>query len=242
MKADEYEIMFRVEDAHWWYRGLRRLILAHWRRFAPQGMPTALDAGCGTGAIMQNFAARAHFCGIDLSSEAIRFCRRRGLERTAVASLLHLPTTNARFDIVLSCDVLCHRNVDPEVALEEMTRVLRPGGLLMLNLPAYAWLLSSHDRAVYSARRFKRSEVLELLRRHSLEPLTATYWNTLLFAPIALVRLWRRRRPPPHSDLTITFRPWIGAILSAVLACERALIRLAPLPLGLSVFVVARKR
>jgi SAM-dependent methyltransferase len=143
---------------------------------------------------------------------------------------------------VISCDVLCHAGVtDKRAALRELTRVLKPGGLLMLNLPAYPWLLSSHDLAVHNDRRFTRGEVLGLLREQALTPLRATYWNSLLFLPIAMIRCWRKFRPAKHSDLDDETSPWINNCLSALLAMEGALIRLMPLPLGLSIFFVGRR-
>lgn len=242
MKADEYEIMYQVEDGHWWYRGLRRMIALHWPAPPPAGRLRVLDAGCGTGAALAALAAHAQPVGIDASEIAIGFCRRRGLAQTAVASALQLPFPDASFDVVLSCDVLCHKAVtDRAAAVREMARALRPGGLLLMNLPAYQGLLSSHDLAVHNDRRFTRAEALALLRAQGLTPVHATYWNTLLFPLIAPLRLWRRFRPRPSSDLDAPPSPRLAAILSFLLALERAAIRLAPLPFGLSVFIAARK-
>lgn len=243
MKADEYEIMYQVEDRHWWYRGLRRIIAQHWPAPPPSGRLRVLDAGCGAGANLAAFSPRAQAVGIDASGVAIRFCRRRGLARTAVASVLHLPFPEACFDVVLSCDVLCHKAVaDRSSALREMARVLRPGGVLLVNLPAYQGLLSSHDLAVHNDRRFTCAEALALLRAQGLTPLRATYWNTFLFPLIAPLRLWRRLRPRPSSDLDAPPSPRMDAFLSAVLTLERACLRLTPLPFGLSVFIAAQKK
>ncbi|HEO70665.1 MAG TPA: class I SAM-dependent methyltransferase, partial [Candidatus Hydrogenedentes bacterium] len=181
MQAEEYAMMFEVEDTHWWYRGLRAMIAAQWHRCAPPGRLLVLDAGCGTGANLEAVRESARGAGIDVSRDAVRFCRQRDMKTTAVASTLCLPFAAKRFDVVLSMDVIQHRRVPvPGVALSEMHRVLKPGGLLFVNVPAYQWLHSSHDVAVEQDKRFRRGELIELLGAAGFVPLYATYWNTLL--------------------------------------------------------------
>ena len=242
MKTDEYEIMYRVEDAYWWYRGLRAIVGDHIQRFAPRGPLRLLDVGCGTGANLLACRAPTEAFGIDYAIEAVRFCRTRGLNNTLAASAVHLPFADASFDVIVSCDVLCHRSIrEKSVPLHEMHRVLAPGGMLFFNLPAYQWLHSSHDDHVFTDRRFSRGEVRRLLREASLEPLRITYWNTALFAPAACVRMWRKLAPLEHSDLAGEPNALTSAFCSRMLACERALLRVTDLPFGLSVFAVARK-
>lgn len=241
MKHDEYAIMFRVEDRHWWYRALRAMLRRSWR-YVNASRPRLLDVGCGTGANLASLRGLAHGVGIDMATEAVRFCRERGETVTAVASALELPFPDASFEVVLSCDVLCHRSIaDKAAPLRQMHRVLKPGGLLMLNLPAYQWLLSSHDTYVHTDHRFTRAECLRLLRDSGFTPIYATYWNTLLFPPILLVRLWRKMSPPRASDLDAGSGERLTFVFRALFSIEHALLRLAPLPFGLSVFVVGRK-
>lgn len=242
MKPEEYEIMYRAEDAHWWYRGLRAVLQEQVRRFTPPGPLRLLDVGCGTGANLHAAPESVAAFGIDYALEAVRFCRKRDLLRTLAASAVHLPFADASFDAVVTCDVLCHRSIpDKRAPLREIHRVLAPGGMLFLNLPAYQWLHSSHDVHVFTDRRFSRKEVEILLRETSLEPLRITYWNTILFAPAACVRLWRKVTPPRHSDLAGEPNALTSAACSRLLAYERAVMRIADLPFGLSVFAVARK-
>ena len=249
MRIDEYETMARVEKSHWWYKGLRRIVLDHWRWYVLPGSRKVrgsnpmrvLDAGCGTGTVLWSLEQSACTVGVDCSPVAIGFCRSQQLQRTAVASVAKLPFGDASFDVVISCDVLCHAAItDCTAAMGEMARVLKPGGLLMLNLPAYQWLLSTHDAAVANVRRFSRVEVLRLLQEQSLTPLRVTFWNSLLFFPIAAVRLGRGSRRRQQSDL---HGPAFGhAILFFILSLERLLLRFVPsLPFGLSLFAVARK-
>lgn len=240
MERDEYAIMFRVEDRHWWYAGLRAMLAHAWARHAPGAGARLLDVGCGTGANLQTLRAHTTGFGIDFSRDALQFCRKRGHVRTAAASATDLPFANASFDAVISCDVLCHRSIgDKSRPLREMRRVLKPGGILILNLPAYQWLHSSHDVHVQTDHRFTATEARGLLVRAGLRPVYTTYWNSLLFPAVALVRLWRKVRPLPASDLDGASGEDAGSLLAGLLRFERAMLRIAPLPFGLSVLVVA---
>lgn len=243
MNREEYAIMFAVEDRHWWYAGLRGMVGQAWRRFVVEAAPRVLDAGCGTGATLRWISERTRVTptGIDLSADAIGFCRQRGLAKLAQASILALPFREAAFDVIISLDVLYHRNVPERArALDAFRTALRPGGLLILNLPAYGWLYSSHDVAVHTAHRFTRRECVGMLREAGFEVVQATYWNTLLFPAIALARLWRKVWPSEESDL-VSGGGAVGRVLGTVLSIERAMSRFCSLPFGLSIFAVARK-
>lgn len=234
--------MYRVEDNHWWYRGLRGMIELFWLRYVHVPKPCVLHSGCGTGGHMAALHGWERPVGIDLSPSAIQFCRERSIERTAVASTLDLPFAANTFDMAFSMDVIQHVNVpDERCALSEMRRVLKSGGTLLLNVPAYQWLHSSHDIAVRQNRRFTRGEVIAMLRACDFEIVEATYWNALLFIPAATVRLWRKYCPPKKSDLAHPPGPLVNAVLRGILTIERQLVKVCPLPFGLSVFVVARK-
>ncbi|HVL56920.1 MAG TPA: methyltransferase domain-containing protein [Burkholderiaceae bacterium] len=234
--------MAEIEDRHWWYRGLRAVIRQAWERSIAAPRPTLLDVGCGTGANLAALADRSEPIGIDLAPEAIAFCRRRGLMRTLVGSADRLPFADGGFDVALSCDVLSHWSLsDKAAALREMQRVLRPGGTLLLNVPAYQWLLSQHDVAVHQDRRFSRREIAALLAQTGFEPIWVSHWNAALL-PAAVAVRWLRRARQSGSDLAAGSGEAAGAVFGAVLAAERALLRRFALPFGLSVFAVARRR
>jgi len=243
MKHDEYEIMFRVEDGHWWYHGLRGMLADNWRRYVGESAPRLLDAGCGTGAVLAMLKHKSDSVGVDFAYEALHFCRVRGLNCLGRASIVNLPFGDGVFDAAISCDVLCHQSIpDKQATVAELARVVRPGGLLFLNLPAYQWLLSSHDTHVLTNKRFSRRETVTMLHQAGCDTLRCTYWNTLLFPPVLLTRLWRKIRPLPSSDLDGASGEGMSTVFRAVLQAERMLARYADLPFGLSVFAVARKR
>jgi len=246
MERDEYARMFSLEEDYWWYRALRRNLRRALRRAGPLSAPgtpaTCLDAGCGTGMLLQTLSSEMKAVGVDASASALALARRRGLTRLARAGVEALPLRDASCDVVISADVLYHRGVGDDVAaLREAARCLRPGGVLVLNLPAFGRLRSSHDAAIHTARRYTAAEVRRKLRAAGLAPLRVRYWNSLLFLPLASVRLLRRRASAraPGSDLTPLPR-WMNSSLRALLALETAL-DFVPWPAGLSVMAVARK-
>lgn len=247
MHADEYRRMFEVEQTHWWYLNLHDLVLDLLNRNPPASAterPEILDAGCGTGQMAVRFAERgAEVTAMDFSPHALELCRERGLTRLVGGSVNALPFDDASFDTVVSLDVLCHVSVEEDQAARELARVLRPGGTLVLNLPAYNWLRGQHDVVVHTARRYSRRRVRALLARAGLEVVSVGHWNTFLFPLAAAVRLasrWRMRGDDAPSDVG-PVHPLVNRTLRVVLAAERAVMRRVPLPFGLSVIAVARR-
>lgn len=242
MRPEEYEVMARSEDRHWWYLGLRAMIDAAWRRHAPHGAKRLLDLGCGTGANMAHFSARTWCVGIDFEARALKLSKQRGLAPLVRAKVQSLPLRDETFDAVFLMDVLYHRAVpDKQAPLEEAFRVLRPGGLLLANVPAYSWLRSSHDAAIHADKRFTKGELDSLIRGAGFTVAQATYWNTFLFPPMALARLYRKIRPKQGSDLEGPGNALLERLFAGGLSLERRLIATAPLPFGLSIFAAARK-
>src|SRR5205823_4346192 len=145
-----------------------------------------LDAGCGTGAILKHLGNPERNIGIDLAPEAISLCRERGLDNVVQGDISALPFENGSFDAVICSSVLYHAWV-PNIpgALQEFHRVIRPAGLLLINVPAFPFLHSAHDDAVMTARRFKKKEIKVLLENENFEICRLTYWTTFVF-PLAV--------------------------------------------------------
>jgi SAM-dependent methyltransferase len=244
VRPGEYDALFESEDAHWWFRALRRVVRWHLERYVPGWRDAVLlDAGCGTGGNLAHLPGPGLRVGLDRAPEAIARCRRRGLARLVRGDAAALPFAAASFDAALSLSVIYHRWVpDPAAALRELHRVLRPRGVLLVDVPAYASLWSEHDEAVMTARRFTRRELRDLLEASGFEVLRATYWNSLLLPAVWGAR--RFRLVAGGRDLEPEQRPgaWLGATLDGVMRVEAALWRRWPLPAGVSLHCAARRR
>ena len=237
--------MYRVEDRHWWYRGMEtitRAILDRWYR--PVCGLHILDAGCGTGAAMSTYLADYGIVtGIDLFPPALGFCHKRNVQRLACASVSDLPFASAKFDFVTSFDVLYERAVPSDInALREFARVLIPGGRVLLRLPAYDWLRGQHDKMIHTSRRYTTGLVAHMIKESGLVLEHLSYANTLLFPLAAIKRLGERVFPPKDelSDLTLDVG-FFNNVLKFILSAEAPFVANTGLPFGLSVIVVGRK-
>ena len=246
MNPDEYGRIYAAEQGHWWYQHLHALVLSRLTRHLQGNADSRriLDAGCGTGAMAMKLSSLGAVTAMDFSPHALHFSRLRCLPRLVAGSVNALPFAGGTFDAVVCLDVLYHEAVtDDQQAIRELTRVLRPGGLLLLNLPAYDWLRGQHDVVIHTRRRYTRQRILPLLKGAGLEPIWTSYWNMLLFPAAAAIRLRSRLRRPnqeAHSDVG-PVPAVLNRALSGVTAIERRLMDFARLPFGLSVMVVARR-
>lgn len=244
MKPAEYRRMFEAEEAQWWYAG-QRAIAAALLEPALAGRegrgPRLLDAGCGTGMNLVVLAGLGRAVGIDLAPQALAFCRERGV-RALRASLLALPFPDAAFDAVTSFDVLYHSWVtDDRAAVAEMARVVRPGGVLLVRVPALRALWGAHDVEVQSRHRYTRGEIVELLASAGLRVERATYCNALLFPLLLARRTMDRLLRREGSDVGFLPAPLEWAFRRVLLA-EAALVRRGVrFPVGASVVALARR-
>ena len=229
----EYDLMDAAEERMWWYRALHARLADALRGVSGR----ILDAGCGTGGLLSSLPAMPGVTRFGLEHHAPAAVRAAAKSGAAVAcgSIAALPFAAASFDAAVSADVLCHAGVDPPAALAELSRVLRPGSLLVLNMPAYAWLASAHDRRVHNARRVTATALAAWLRAAGYRDIRAGYWNTLL--PLMVVQRKLLARGDAGSDVA-AFPPWVDATFLAVTEIERRL-RLR-LPAGGSVLATAR--
>lgn len=235
METELFGRFYEVEDRHWWFVGRRRIVLDQLEQHGGRGR--ILDLGCGTGGVLAHLDDYGEAYGIDPSPEATRFSHERGLA-IALASGLNLPFADQTFDAVLALDVIEH--VDDDVGLlREVQRVLRPGGILVVTVPALPWLWSSHDDVNHHRRRYMRGSLARSIRAAGLEPVKISYYNALLL-PLAVTRKVVHRMNGTGDHLETLPGP-VNAMLRSVLSAELPAIRRWDIPLGASLVCTARR-
>lgn len=236
MDPAEYALMDEAESRMWWYRALHARLAAALADI--QG--PILDAGCGTGGLLAHLdhhplAPHPARHGLEFNPEAAALAARKSGALITRGSINAMPYANSTFAAAVSADVLCHAAVDPAAALAELRRVLRPNGRLVLNLPAYPWLMSTHDRRVHNTRRFTATTARALLQTAGFQHIQTRYWNSLLFPLMLLQRKLLANHDDAASDVA-AFSPFLDATLHGITRIER---HLPALPFGGSVLVTA---
>jgi SAM-dependent methyltransferase len=213
--------MLEQDDHHWWYRGRRLIVDAELARLPLPQDPRILDAGCGSGRMLQELERYGRVAGIELDRGAAEVARARGHGEVRVGSLERLPWDAQSFDLITCLDVLEH-TPDDRHTLSELRRVARPGGWLVLTVPAYQALWSQHDVANHHFRRYGRRALRRVAGQSGWALRRLTSFNSLLLPGAALVRLAQRRRRPNES-----YRPelemgpaWLGSLLEQPLRAE----------------------
>jgi SAM-dependent methyltransferase len=243
MQQHTYSIMYQVEETHWWFAGRRRIIesfLAPLCQSLKNGLPHILDIGCGTGANLEMLSKFGEAEGVDVSTEALAFCRERGLSNVRQGEAEHLPYEDCSFDLVTGLDVVEH--LDDDVAgLREMRRVLRPGGYAFLFVPAFMFLWGTQDDVSHHRRRYTLDGLQRVVREAGFEVERATYANVTFFAPILLGRLLMRAtgiRLASENNLAIGA---LNGLLGRIFGAESSILRHVNLPFGVSAICVARR-
>jgi SAM-dependent methyltransferase len=236
MDQAEYALMDAAEHRLWWYRAL------HVRLIEALGIVDGrvLDAGCGTGGLLAMLRARRprlDLFGLEWFAFAAARAAAKSTATIARGSVNAMPFADATFDAAIAADVVCHAVVDSDHALGELRRVLRPGGRLVINMPAYQWLLSAHDRRVHNARRHTAWQTARLLRNAGFARIRARYWNSLLL-PVMVAQRKLLSRGDAASDVA-PFSPWLDATLHGMTEIERRLP--FSLPFGGSVLATAER-
>lgn len=244
MYEHEYEAMFGLEDIYWWFVARRQLAVeVVGREVGGRSDVRLLDVGCGTGSNLAAFSELADAAGIDMSAEALAFCRRRGVERVAYSTVEQLPFADGEFDVVTAMDMLEHTD-DDLVALAELRRVLKPGGLLLATVPAYGFLWSEHDEALKHRRRYTAHELRNKLSVRGFHIERTSYFITTLFLPILVMRIHQGLfKKSTHPQTSVRLLPsWLNGLLVGLLSIERRLFRRMNLPFGVSIVALARPR
>lgn len=187
MQAHHYPIIYEVEESHWWYVGRRKIIQTFVERICSTLQTSKvriLDVGCGTGANLKMLGLYGDAEGVDVSQQAVEFCRRRGLESVNHGAIEDLPYRDETFDLITALDVLEHLD-DDGAGLREMRRVLRPQGTLLLFVPAFMFLWGVQDDVSNHRRRYRLPALRRLLEEAGFEVEKESYANITFFCPFS---------------------------------------------------------
>jgi len=244
MQQHTYAIMDRVEDSHWWFVGRRAILEMFLRRIIQNPKSKIqnsklLDVGCGTGANLEMLSQFGTAEGVDVSDDALEFCRKKGL--TVSKGLAEkLPYPDESFDITTALDVVEH--LDDDIAgLREMHRVTKEGGHALIFVPAFMWLWGVQDDISNHRIRYTKRQIVERLGRAGFSVERATYANFTFFAFILGGRtLMRLTGIKPESENNVNISS-LNGLFGKIFAAERFWLRNFDFPFGVSIVIVARK-
>ena len=247
MEAEAYEELQRLETDHWWYRGMRAIVNRILMRIYDSPVPLKiLDAGCGTGGNLTALARYGTPTGIDYSRLALSYAAQYHRARIGRASVVALPFAHSTFDLVTSFDVIYAREVpDDTTAIAEFARVTRPGGRVLIRVPALPALRGPHDDFVHGIRRYTTGEMRSKLLECGLAIERITYANSVLLPLVFVSRQIEARQAQlgatGASDVGKT-SGLLDRLLEAILVLESWWIGMGgSFPAGVSLIAVARK-
>ena len=243
MQSHHYPILYQVEETHWWYVGRRRIIQCLVEKICKtlnEPNPRILDVGCGTGANLKMLAACGRAEGVDISPQAVEFCRQRGLDSVKLGAIEQLPYENNSFELVTALDVVEH--LDDDVGgLREMRRVLRRDGRLLLFVPAFMFLWGVQDDVSNHRRRYTLPSLLKAVEEAGFSIEWASYANISFFVPVLLVRSvmrWLGLRAATEYGINISL---MNGPFSQLFAAERFVLQRGKFPFGVSAVCIARR-
>jgi ubiquinone/menaquinone biosynthesis C-methylase UbiE len=227
----------------WWFRSLHENLFTMFHQKLPKRpYGLILDAGCGTGGLLCTLAQALPQCtllGLDIDKMACEIARSKSGQFVCLGSANALPFPDGCLTAIFSADLLCHFGVDQKKALQDFHRCLQSEGVIVLNLPAYPWLLSGHDRAVHNVRRYTSHDIRGLLMAAGFINVETTYWNTVLFPLMILRRVLFSKTD--ESDVRLYASP-VETIFRMIMRFETFILsRGLSLPYGGSVIATAMK-
>jgi SAM-dependent methyltransferase len=246
MKQQEYSTMFEYENNYWWYVGLHRLINSFIERYSKKDYSKKiLDAGCGTGKMLQILNQFQNSEGFDIEEKAIEFSKKRELKNVKIQDINAWQSVENTYDFIISSDVICCEGIlNEEEILSKFHKSLKSGGKLILNLPAFDVLRRNHDIAVYIAKRYKRKQFVDELKKIGFKIDLATYRLPSLFIIILILKIFEKKSV--EKDAVSDLKPipnFINKLFLINNLIENWFIKKGlRFPFGSSLFIIAEKQ
>ncbi len=244
MEKDFYLQYASVEDKHWWFVARRQIIEQVIRKLSLPKNAQILEAGCGTGGNLQMLSRHGQVSAMELDEIACQFANQRQVTTVKRGTLPDNIPFALHYDLILILDVIEHLDDDLS-ALKALYYKLKPGGYLLVTVPAYQFLWSEHDEINHHKRRYRLQGLKQMVRKAGYEVIYGSYFNTFLFPIVVIVRglgklLQKQNNNQFSSDLVLPSKP-VNQLLTWLFANERYLINRFTLPFGLSILFLARK-
>lgn len=241
LNPDIYTRMAAIEDEHWWFRGRRAIVASMIQGLGLPSGASVLDAGSGTGGNLSMLLGFGDVVGMELDEVARRLASKKA-GVTVVAGRLpdRVPFCEESFDLVTLLDVLEHVE-DDQGTLEKLGNLLKPDGVLVLTVPAFPFLWSGHDVVHQHYRRYHLQSLVDRVEAAGLKITYASYYNTLLFPLIALIRLMEKVFGTKGGHDLAVPSPWLNRLLYRIFASERHWLGKGVFPFGVSIVLLARR-
>lgn len=242
MEPEAYHALRLLQDQHWWFRGRRQVLTSLIDSFLPTDGETTeiLEAGCGYGGNLAMLAQFGSVRGFELDDQARCFARETSGLPVAYGVLPDQPGfADERFDLVAMLDVLEH--IDDDVgSLQRLRCMLKPGGHILITVPALPWLWSKHDEIHHHKRRYSRKSLMLALHAAQLRPARIGYFNSLLL-PLAIAQRFGDRVMAREARVDDLPPKTLNAMFARIFGWESKLLGRLPMPLGLSLYAVAER-
>ena len=240
MESYLYDDLYELEEQHWWHRAKRELVFRLLASYSFRKHIKILDVGCGTGKNVETFAAFGESWGLDMSPRAITYCKKRGLTRVRIGEAEKTGLPSGMFDAITLLDVLEH--TDDKKTLREMRRIMAPGGVLIMTIPAYQWLWSQWDVVLHHKRRYERTGLTALLKKEGFKVRKVSYVYSFLVIPVFLIRMIKSRLLSGQyaSDFRMS-SPVVNYCMLRVSRAEAWIVDHFFVPFGTSLVCVAQK-
>jgi SAM-dependent methyltransferase len=245
MHAQDFERLYQLEETYWWFVAMREITDVIAARQMGEPRLRILDAGCGTGFNLGYYGTGRDVYGLDIADTALRHVQQRGFRKVVQASIMDIPYLSEAFDLVFSFEVVTQTPAAMhDAALNEMHRVLKPGGHLFIRVPAFMWLWSSHDEELEVRYRYQQDELIKKLSETGFVVEWSSYANGFLFPVILLRRFLKRAGIGSGTDVK-PLPPglgWLDGVFRRILAREAAWFKGGHrLPFGLSLICYCRR-
>ncbi len=237
-----YEQEAKAEKIHWWFAARRTLFMKELTKWGVPKDAKVIDIGTSTGTNLRMLKDNGftNFIGVDLNKDAIAFCHDKGFEQVFEANACSVPFEDDTFDVVLATDIIEH--IDDDIAaLNEIQRILKPGGVAVVTVPAHKILWGANDDFSHHKRRYTRTTLNRQIAQSGLNIEKEYYFNFILYMPILLARVLGRLLNWGADMERSTKNSMINNILFHIFSADIAVAPHVHMPFGVSIFTLLRK-